>query len=216
MNCHQTTERMDAFLAGELSAEQAREFTEHLSRCPICREEVAYLEGLLTEARDLPRSVEPAADLWPGVLNRIEPAFRPTRGSYTPLRRPAFWTPVLAAAAVVALLVVMSGPRLDRTGEDIRRLAGLEPAQAVELEFVHLIAHLQADVASAVDHSVVSDRTLSDGLREVEQAIADTRAAVEAHPEDPRLQRRLASSYGTKVDLLRWTTSFSGGVDVLY
>jgi anti-sigma factor RsiW len=215
MNCHRITELMDAYLAGELSAERRREFADHLSGCPTCRDSVASLESLLTEARGMRRPVEPASDLWPGVLSRIEPTARRTARSSSRIRRPAVWAPVLAAAAVV-LLVVVTGPWLDRTGVEVRRLAGLGPAQAVEQEFVVLIEHLQTEVASTVELSGPANSTLADGLREIEQAIADTRAAVEAHPDDPQLQRRLAASYETKVELLRWTTSFHGGGDVLY
>jgi len=215
MNCHQTRELADAFLSDALSEELTRAFTDHLAECPSCKDEVTFLEGLLTEARGLSGSVEPASDLWPGVLSRIEPTARRAARPGSRIRRPAVWTPVLAAAAVV-LLVVVSGPWLDRTGVEVRRLAGLDPAQAVEQEFIVLIEHLQTEVASTVELPGPANRTLADGLREVEQAIADTRAAVEAHPDDPQLQRRLAASFETKVELLRWTTSFHGGDDVLY
>jgi anti-sigma factor RsiW len=217
MNCHQVNEIAGDFLAGRLPPEQAGEVSAHLAGCSRCRLEVDQLRVLLEAARELPRSVEPPRDLWLGVLNRIEGTpGRWSRVVAAPRPSPRL-VPLLATAAAVALLLLLLGPGLvERLRPVTLAYSDLNPVEVVDLEFTRLLACLQADVEETVTLPSEAARTLREGLRIIDQAIAETKAAAEHYPGDPDLQRRLAGSYQTKLELLRRTTSYSGGTEVLY
>jgi len=218
MNCHQSNEIAGDFLAGRLPPEQAGEVSAHLAGCSRCRLEVDQLRDLLEAARELPRWVEPPRDLWSGVLNRIEgtPAWS---GRPVVVPRPAFrLVPLLATAAAVALLLLLLfGPGLfDRIRPVSFAYSDLDPVEVVDLEFTRLLERLQADVEETVTLPSSAARTIQDGIRIVDLAIAETKAAAEHYPGDPELQRRLAGSYQAKLELLRRSTSYAGGNEVLY
>jgi len=70
------TERLSEYVDGDLNERDRVALEAHLPDCQDCRETVAALRELLTEARSLPAS-EPAIDLWPSIAARIEASSRP-------------------------------------------------------------------------------------------------------------------------------------------
>jgi hypothetical protein len=160
--------------------------------------------------------VEPPRELWSGVLNRIEG----TPGQWARVvaaPRPSNRLVPLLATAAAATLLLLFGPGLvERIRPVSFAYSDLDPVEVVDLEFTRLLACLQADVEETVTLPSEAARTLQEGLRIIDQAIAETKAAAEHYPGDPELQRRLAGSYQTKLELLRRTTSYSGGTEVLY
>jgi anti-sigma factor RsiW len=104
---------LDAYVDGELSADQMAQAQEHLQRCTICRDEIASLQSLkesLEQSRGVP---EPPIGYWEDSRERItakttlsaEPLHQsapPERQSYYPLLRS-----VLSVAASIALLVTV-------------------------------------------------------------------------------------------------------------
>ncbi len=91
-------EALNAFLAGELDAQEARRIEEHLVQCAVCRAEVGQTRQLLGRLR----AVTPATvsrDLAPGILARIE-----TEEARRP-RRVISWPVVLKVAATIVLAV---------------------------------------------------------------------------------------------------------------
>lgn len=77
MTCHEVLDFLMAYLDGELSDEQRREFDRHLAVCPSC---VNYLEGYkatIQLTRNAMRGEGQAAD--PGVPEGLIKAIREAR-----------------------------------------------------------------------------------------------------------------------------------------
>ena len=92
-------ELLNDFVDGRLESELRVETETHLGQCADCRGEVEALRSLLADAGQLPRSIEPPRDLWPGVANRLEAGSR---------RRRPYLRPRYAVAAVALLAVAFS------------------------------------------------------------------------------------------------------------
>jgi anti-sigma factor RsiW len=211
MNHETARNRLDALVDGELPATERAELEGHLAGCAACRDEVEEMRRLRSEARALPESVEPERDLWPGIVRHIAPA--PARE-----RRSWFegWTQGLAWAAVLA--VVLAGayrllaprpeappPAAVRTGV---MPAGLVPAVgALETQVAAAGKELQAALALRPDGmDAATGAALEANLGVLERAIAETRRAWEAHPDDPALIYGLTDLYRRKLDLLHEAT----------
>ena len=107
------SERLSAYLDGELkSAERAR-LEAHLAECAACAVALAELREVVARARTL-EDRPPATDLWPAIESQLAPRSAPARAPRGRiLAGPAWWgrrfelgLPQLAAAAV--LLVALS------------------------------------------------------------------------------------------------------------
>ncbi len=133
MTCLEFRTVLDAYLDGELSAEQTAQAQEHIQRCTICRDEIASLQSLkesLRQSRGIP---EPQVGYWEESRMQIhaktvlsdsspeeEPA-RPERESYYPLLRS-----IVSVAASIALLVtvLVIGSKHDQPAVVIKGPAG--------------------------------------------------------------------------------------------
>lgn len=110
------SQRLSAYLDGELGAAERRAVDSHLRTCPICRRDLAELERVKALLGALPE-VEPPAGLLADIRREVQrPA--PVLGPWGDWLRAAFRRPAVAAA--VALLVVllialpMAKGRIDR------------------------------------------------------------------------------------------------------
>jgi len=79
------TERLSEYVDGDLNDRDREAIEAHLPTCATCRETVAELRELLSQARALEPS-PPAVDLWPSIAARIEAGSRPAS-----MRQPARW-----------------------------------------------------------------------------------------------------------------------------
>ena len=71
MNCDEVTERLDAYSAGELSAEQSDRLAAHLATCPICAQESAFVRAL-REGLSQPEPVDVPDGLWAAIRTRLD------------------------------------------------------------------------------------------------------------------------------------------------
>ena len=65
------TERLSEYHDGELSPAEHADCAAHLAECAECRDVLQELH-LVTVAARADRDRQPAADLWPGIVARIE------------------------------------------------------------------------------------------------------------------------------------------------
>jgi anti-sigma factor RsiW len=110
------SQRLSAYLDGELGTAERRAVETHLRTCPVCRRDLAELEQVKTLLGALPE-VEPPAGLFADIRRELErpaPVLGPLggwlRGAF---RRPA----VVAAAALLAVLLIalpLAKGRIDR------------------------------------------------------------------------------------------------------
>ncbi len=209
MNHETARTRLDALVDGGLTAGERAEVDAHLTGCAACRDEAAALRRLRSEARALSDSVEPERDLWPGIAARIAgaPAAAPRRRSWF-----EGWTQGLAWAAVLAVALVGAYRLLAPVPEAPPRAeimpAGLVPAVgALETQTAAAGKELQAALALRPEGmDAATGAALAANLDVLERAIAETREAWVAHPEDPALIYELTDLYRRKLDLLHGAT----------
>ena len=116
---HHVKEQLLLYLDNDLPEDEKLRIEIHLSTCPTCREELAYLKCIPHALKRMPQTTSPS--LWGAIESRIQ------GGSQT------IWTqlewagkrliPLLAAAAVLMLSVLSSfnGEDPDATLEDYFR-----------------------------------------------------------------------------------------------
>ena len=201
---------LDEFVDRVLPPDQTRQIEEHLACCSKCRASFARLTQILNEAVALrTREVSPARDLWPAIRDRLEGATAPGRPRWLDSMRAAFrprrlaWlVPVLAAVALVYIVI----------GRDSGQYRQLEPVNVPGLATLEVeTARTRQDVEAALrlsEGTLPPDATsqLKQNLLLLDQAIRDARAAVDANPGQPGLQRSLLTAYQKQLDLLRWAT----------
>ncbi len=112
-HCADREERLNDCLDGLLSPPERAELERHLEGCAGCREFLAALRSLRERTASLPRSLEPARDLWPGIRDAL-PSRR--RGTFRPL--PGFpawlrgWGALAPAAASVVVVLFIAAALL--------------------------------------------------------------------------------------------------------
>ena len=96
MKCDDVMSVLDELLDGGLDAAAQAAVNAHLAGCATCAEARLALVDLRKRVEDLPRSVAPPRDLWPGIEAQID-AKKVTRGVFGSRA-------VMAAAAAVVLV----------------------------------------------------------------------------------------------------------------
>ena len=155
-------------------------------------------------ARQLATEISPERDLWPGVAEAIA----------TPKR--ARWTPMLAQAAAVVLLVGTSSAvtyiaTKDSSGPVVAVAPELVFEQAAFGGNYHLGPGFQDARNSLRDDLDVELARLSDEAREdvqanldlIHQVIIDINKALEQEPDNVLLQQKLLQAYREELTLLR-------------
>ena len=116
---HPDFEVLSDLLDGYLSKDDAEVVSEHLSVCTTCAETYRSLQGLVSSASALPKSVLPPEDVWSELRKSLEErkevvlptsrrvADRESRSIHA--RRPSGrMVAVLAAAAVILIVLSLS------------------------------------------------------------------------------------------------------------
>ncbi|MEP6992394.1 MAG: zf-HC2 domain-containing protein [bacterium] len=103
LDCDGFADALADYLEGDAPEEVRSGVDAHAGSCAACRQLLADLASLRTDAAALPLLV-PSRDLWTGIAERIDAPILPL-ASHTPVRtaRPAWRRPALAAAALVAI-----------------------------------------------------------------------------------------------------------------
>lgn len=201
-------------LDGTLSDTQRAQLDAHLAGCAACREVSRDLEQIHRGAASLP-TLTPSRDLWSGIEARIEaPVVSLETHRRTPLAR---WSTRQFAAAAAVLMAVTAGG----TWFVAVRSAGAptvpvatSPAPRTELVSVaseqgmaayegeigalrNIIDTRRADLDSA------TVAVLEKNLKLIDQAIAESKAALAADPASTFLADQVSRAYDTKLELLR-------------
>jgi len=108
-HCADYEERLNDYLDNLLAPPERAGVEQHLEGCAGCREALAAMRSLRERTASLPRSVEPARNLWPGIRDSLAGPRRPVPGSI--LGFPAWmtgWGRLVPAAASVALVLLVA------------------------------------------------------------------------------------------------------------
>jgi hypothetical protein len=161
-------------------------------------------DELMRAAGQLRKSVSPERDLWPGISDAIQ---RPAR------RR---WTPMLAQAAAIVLLVGASSGVTYMTMKESRPVPTVSTPDMIfeQASFGNryylgpgfqdarnlLVADLEVELERL---SPESRATIETNLTLLHSAINEMNSALEADPENTLLQDRLLRAYREELALLR-------------
>ena len=161
-------------------------------------------DKLLQAAARLDREVSPQRDLWPGIARAIE----------TPQR--AGWTPMLAQAAAVVLLIgASSAITYVAVKEPQPRVAQIAPALVFEQasfgtgyelgdEFVKARNALVTELDVELERlAPTSQAEVAANIVLIQDAIYEINAALEQEPNNTLLQQQLLSAYREELSLLQ-------------
>jgi hypothetical protein len=208
-----------------MSAEERGSIAAHVAACEACRSTLDELREVRARASSLVDSA-PAADLWPGIVERLDTTRRVLPFAAAPPRRFSFTLPQLVAAGLA--LMVLSGGMVwvARSGD---RRASLPPivAQTEEAEpqpvavsfadahYDEAVADLEKALAenrSRLDPETI--RIIEENLIAIDVAIAQSRKALRADPASVYLNNHFAEFRNRKLALLRRASALAMARDV--
>lgn len=217
MNCQDLP--LADFVDGEIDAATERLVERHLEECPDCRALVADLRTVRAAAFTLDRQEPPAS-----LLASLQAKIAAERAATPPPARwpntPAAWGVWLAAAAALVLFTSMSVMPLLRQNSPAPPATSAEPAVAgtalvdsVEADLKAAEAHYEKAIqgleqiarsdSNELDPQVAA--VLQKNLQVVDQAIGESRAALQDQPANPNVQASLFEAMRSKVSLLQQT-----------
>ncbi len=190
MNCNEVRDRIDDAIAGRLAPAELASVEAHVAGCAECRADLEAARALAMPLAQLPRAIEPPPAVWHGIEARI----RPVRRRTLPAIAAAL---VLMAASSAATVLIMRD-----TPSDV-----VSAVPALEADYIEQAAALSGVLGAERGRLAPETiETLERNLRIIDEAIAESRAALEADPGDPDLRLLLRASHEQKVALLEQAT----------
>ena len=149
-------------------------------------------EGLARLVAKLPQSIEPPADLWPGIRARIAPARRVSWRAWQ----------LAAALLLVALSSFVTWSLMRRQVPEAPVVVVGEDVHAIE-QYASAAEQMATALAAP---SALTDETrelLQRNLRLIDSVIADCRAALAADSSNAALRELLGGAERQRLDFLR-------------
>lgn len=141
----------------------------------------------------LPRTVEPARDLWPGIAARIAAHRSRVRNG---------WSYGVAVAAVVVAAAAVTWSLLRPSSPGTQIVAKTTTDHGVVTKPVDMLAQFTAQMVSNTDLPPKARAALLDNLRMVNIDILHTQAALKKYPDDVNLRALLFNLYQQQARLL--------------
>jgi hypothetical protein len=221
MTCERYRQSIQELIDGTLGPIRKAELELHLDQCDDCR---AFADDL-RRIRDLAGSLdelEPPDRVWLQIAGRLRQEGRVTTPAVAPRGRRSMAVLALAAALVLAvagsILVLMrvkdapQGPGTPGAAAS-GNAAATDPVEDVAAEFRLAEQHLQnaigkLEAAAKTDDDIIDAQTaasLQKNLQVIDQAIAESRAALQQEPQSTRARDSLFELLRRKVVLLQDT-----------
>jgi hypothetical protein len=164
-------------------------------------------EALHQETLRLPRGIEPARDLWPGIEARIRDLGEaPARGKILHGRFEFGARTMLAAAAVVVVFVAALTTGVlhrDRTAAPGPSPIAPSPFDVIDASHASASREILDALARVEDLDPATVELIRKNLEIIETAIAEIRAALADDPGNPGLNRLLTAEYQRRGVVLR-------------
>ena len=207
MNCIELRALLDAYARGSLAPAELAAFEDHLATCAECTALLDATEPMPEGVHALRTSVEPAADLWPGIQARLAPRLGLGR------RRVTLPGWQLAAAAVL-LIAVSSGITAVLIRPHPGTAALLIPAPGLsplEAQYASAASELSAELGRARARLAPATLAIIErNLAVIDSALAETRRALAGDPGNAALERLVIATWQQKMDFLRRAAALSG------
>ena len=204
MSDHPAEAELNAFADGTLEATGRAAVERHLAECLTCRREVNGLRAVLAQAAVLPHEITPPRDLWVGIEARLEPTSGAPSGGRGWLAAAAVVLVLLATGTALLLLREVPSPDLADRPRPSSAVLDRPEWEVVEGQYARAAAEFAFPLEPGRELSPETVAVVAAGLRVVDQAIAESRAALARDPDSVALAGLLASAYERKIDLLRW------------
>jgi len=220
----QWTNRLSAYIDGELDNEERVALEAHLATCGSCYATLAELRQVVARAQSLADS-SPSTDLWPDIRARLNPSRRAAvdRPDRLVHRRFSLTVGQLLAASIVLALLSAGGmwiglrstkptvtanqnvtsPPPDYTLASAGRWRTSTDAAVTELEEALARNQGQLDTATV--------RVLRQNLAVIDRAIAQAQRALKRDPGSNYLNLHLANTMRQKIELLRRANALAAG-----
>lgn len=213
-DCPIVQRQLSEFLDGELSPDAHAEVATHLRTCADCAGVWRDLERVVLTGRHL-GPIDPPEHIWLEVAGRLRldaPAPRPTAA-----RRPrsAAWQWIGLSAALVGLTLGLYWLTARQTSPAGPASTAAGSVETVNDELTLALEHYQKAVAELeavaqsgdgqVDAAVVA--TVKQNLGAIDQAIAESRAALTSNPESAPAQASLFEALRHKINVLQATVA---------
>jgi anti-sigma factor RsiW len=221
MRCEDYSEAIAEFVDGTLDPARQRELERHVEGCPSCRALVADLKSIQAAAFTLDRAELPPHIL-PALHARLDDERARPRGRLLafPGSRTARLAWLTAAAALVAMTTAgILSLRRPQTAHDAEQAAApaaataVDPVASVQAELqlatehyekaIQQLEQIARDGNSEIDPQVAS--VFQRNLQVIDQAIGESRAALQAQPASADVQESLFDAMRSKVALLQQT-----------
>jgi anti-sigma factor RsiW len=220
MQCDDLSNVLVDFVDGQLDPDAERAVERHLDTCANCRALVIDLRTIRAAAFTLDRH-EPGPKVWASLQQRIaaEPTPRPRgRRLGMPPSRANWQTWLAAAAAIIIATLVGLVPLLRRSEPAPAQPAAASTAteatvESITAEFEAAEQHYQKAISDLetiakqetgeLDPQVAA--VLQKNLAVIDQAIGESRAALQSQPSSGTAQDGLFDALRSKVALLQQT-----------
>ncbi len=216
---HINESQLSDYVDGVLNQDDRADVERHLAECDACRDELEFLTTLVDEAHHLPRGIAPSRDLWSSIVARIDEKKILTPAFGVPAHPRRRWrVNVQLAAAAIALVVISSTVTavVMRTAVEQQPAATLGASDAqdptgtmavaistIETEYNRAFLELSTELEARrdqLDPETIAE--IEENLRILDDAIAETRAALETNPSSSLLRSRFTGACQDKVELL--------------
>jgi len=212
MRCSHAHKLIGDKLDGTLGVKDGERLEEHLNKCPDCRDLLRDFQGIVEQAKGLPKH-EPSNRVWTGILDGVRGAGL----APSPIKLPKpKWveTYVFAGRAryawAAALLLIVAGGLVIglRPGRELSglteqgrfTLAKLEEAEKHYKLAIQALSEAVGSQPKSFDPAVVA--VFARNLYEIDAAILACQAAVKTNPNDLSAREFLLGAYKDKVDFL--------------
>jgi predicted anti-sigma-YlaC factor YlaD len=202
MNCRTCQPLLSAHLDGTLPAVELAAVEVHLRECAACRAISDDLKSITDTAASLDMLTPP-----PHVWHQIAAAAQPRRSGF----QPGWfgWQPLTAMAMTAAIAAGLwrVGTLLhpaETSAPQVTEVAVADPTSDPEAHYTIAIARLE-EVTSA-DRDVLDSQTadvIDAGLMVIDDAITESRAALQSQPQSESAQESLFAALRRKVALLQ-------------
>jgi Putative zinc-finger len=225
MNCARHRQAIQELVDGTLGAIRKAELEQHMDQCARCRALLADLLQIHDLAGALDRPAPPDG-VWLQVAGRLRqegrvqppPPIERTRTSHLALFAIAAGLILAIGTSLVLLLPILQSedaqpPATQAAGTG--NAAGDQPVQSIEDHFRLAEQHMQTGIAkleeaAKADESAIDPQTaamLKKNLEMIDQAIAESRAALKAEPQSTIARDSLFNALRRKVSLLQDTVA---------
>jgi hypothetical protein len=223
MTCEPYRQSIQELIDGTLGPIRKAELELHLDQCDDCRAFADDLRRIHDTAASLDQ-FEPPDRVWLQIAGRLRQEGRVTTPAVTPRARRSMAVLALAAALVLAvagsIVVLMrfsdrpqQAPATAAAPQAGGNAAAPDAVESVAAEFRLAEQHLQnaigkLEAAAKTDDEIIDAQTaaaLQKNLQVIDQAIAESRAALQQEPQSTRARDSLFELLRQKVVLLQDT-----------